>query len=128
MHTIKTQASDKCICLYICAHQKATGEGIRSTSGGLAQQYCSGCAASATKFFMHSCEIGDGYKCCEHKCCMHQMLYPQDAVCTKYHMHRKPFPAPILNRAGRKIGGMDTTGCLYWRPGTETLGYPVSVQ
>lgn len=33
VRTIKTQASDKCICLYICAPQKGTGEGTTRSSG-----------------------------------------------------------------------------------------------
>lgn len=90
MHTIKTRASDKCICSYICEHQKGTGEGITSSSGGLAQQYCSGCAASGTRFFTCGCEMGGGCKCCEHevytlntvctRCCVHQVPYAQKAI------------------------------------------------
>lgn len=75
--------------VYIYVHARRGQKALQEAVVGLAQWYHSGGAASATKLFTRSCEVGDGSSAVCTKCCMHEVLYTPTAVCTRCCIYTK---------------------------------------
>lgn len=93
IHTIQTQASDKCICLYVGACQKGPAEGTARSSGE---------SGSAAPLWVHSLlRVGEqlwGHRCCVHpyphlhaECPMHSDPFVQCPTHTVPHAHSAPY-------------------------------------